>query len=75
MHALGEARGEHGRAHPREDRGVVLELARAHHGEQLVGRHAVGGSAHDTSSRPRRPASASAVSPKSERYSTWVAGP
>ena len=47
MHPLGEARGEHGRAHPREDGGVVLELARAHHGEQLVGGDAVGMPAHD----------------------------
>ena len=42
LHALGEARGKHGRPHPREHRAVVLELARAHHGEQLVGRDAVG---------------------------------
>ena len=75
MRALGERRSHQGSAHAGKDRHVVLELARAHDGEQLVGGDAAAPRVHDTSSFPRRSASARAVVPKRARYSAWVAGP
>src|SRR5438093_1149962 len=54
---------------------MVAELTRAHDGQELVGADARRGVAHGVSSRARSRAAASAASPKSARYSAWVAGP
>ena len=75
MQPLGERGGQHGRSHAGEHRLMVAELTRAHDGQELVGADARRGVAHGVSSRARSRAAASAASPKSARYSAWVAGP